>query len=119
MLVSLVDLTKIFLIKNLDIIAKDCISYSTMIPFEQFEKALKTLDITTKLTHQELKNRYKKLSKEFHPDKMGGDTAKFQEINEAYTLLEEYMKNFRFKLDEDEFYEQKPFMRVAKDWFYG
>lgn len=90
-----------------------------MINFEQFQKALDTLGVTTKLTKNELKNRYKKLSKEFHPDMQDGDTQKFQEINQAYKIVQEYMDAFRYKLDSEEFYEQKPFMRSSKDWFYG
>ncbi len=90
-----------------------------MINFEQFQKALDTLGVTTKLTKNELKNRYKKLSKEFHPDMQDGDTQKFQEINQAYKTVQEYMDAFRYKLDSEEFYEQKPFMRSSKDWFYG
>lgn len=86
---------------------------------EEFEKALEILDITTRLTHSELKNRYRKLSKRYHPDMQGGDEKKFREINEAYKLVDEYMKSFRFKLSEDEFYEQKPFLKKSKDWFYN
>lgn len=86
---------------------------------EEFEKALEILDITTRLTHSELKNRYRKLSKKYHPDMPEGDEKKFMEINEAYKLIDEYMKSFRFKLNEDEFYEQKPFLKKSKDWFYN
>merc|ERR1719422_1621719 len=30
---------------------------------------------------------YKQLAKQYHPDKKGGDAAKFREINEAYNIL--------------------------------
>lgn len=78
--------------------------------YNKFEKALEVLDITTRFTHSELKNRYKKLSKLHHPDMQDGNDAKFREINEAYKLLDEYMKNFRYSLDYDEFVKQQPYM---------
>ena len=49
----------------------------------------------------------------------GGDAKKFKEINEAYKLINEYMQNFRFQLDEEEFYRQNPLSRKSKDWFYS
>ena len=49
-----------------------------------------------------------------------GDEAKFREINEAYKLLQAYIKNYRFSLSEDEFYGQNPFLKKSSgDWFYG
>ena len=38
-------------------------------------------------TPQEIKAAYRKLARQHHPDKPGGDTATFQVINEAHTLL--------------------------------
>lgn len=87
--------------------------------YEKFQEALDILDISSRITHAELKKRYQKLSKIHHPDMQGGDEKKFTEINEAYKIVEAYMKNFRFSLDEEEFYEQNPFSRKSKDWFYS
>lgn len=87
--------------------------------YEKFEKALEVLDIVTRITHSELKEKYIALSKIYHPDMPDGDAKKFKEINEAYKLVNTYMKNFRFELDEDEFYRQNPFSRKSKDWFYS
>lgn len=87
--------------------------------YEKFEKALEILDIVTRITHSELKEKYLQLSKTYHPDMPSGDAKKFKEINEAYKLINAYMKNFRFNLDEEEFYGQNPFSRKSKDWFYS
>jgi DnaJ-class molecular chaperone len=87
--------------------------------YENLEEALECLNIVTRITREELKNKYLKLSKMHHPDMPDGSAEKFKEINEAYKLLDEYMKNFRFQLDEDEFYQQNPFARKSKDWFYS
>jgi len=87
--------------------------------FEKFQEAVDTLEISSKITQSELKKKYQKLSKMYHPDMPDGDSEKFKEINEAYKLVSLYMQNFRFKLDEEEFYEQNPFLRKSKDWFYN
>lgn len=86
--------------------------------YKDFEKALYSLEIVSKASITEIKNKYQKLSKEYHPDMKNGDNEKFLEINEAYKVVSEYMKNFRFKLDEEEFYEQNPFSKKSGDWFY-
>lgn len=86
--------------------------------YEKFEKALESLDIVTRTTQSELKEKYLKLSKMYHPDMPKGDAKKFKEINEAYKIVNKYMQNFRFSLDEKEFYQQNPFSRKSKDWFY-
>lgn len=87
--------------------------------YEKFEKALESLGIVTKTTQEELKKRYLKLSKKYHPDMPNGDAEKFKEIDEAYKYLKQYMRTFKFSLDEDEFYKQNPFLKKSKDWFYG
>ncbi len=45
-----------------------------------------TLGVSKAATPEEIKKAYRKLSSVHHPDK-GGDTKKFQEINEAYSVL--------------------------------
>jgi len=86
--------------------------------FEKFQEAVDTLEIASKITQSELKEKYQKLSKKHHPDMPSGNAIKFKEINEAYKLVSTYIQSFRFKLDEEEFYEQNPFLKKPKDWFY-
>lgn len=86
---------------------------------EKLQKALETLDIVTRITQAELKEKYLRLSKMYHPDMPEGDAKKFKEINEAYKLVNSYIQNYRFSFDEDEFYAQNPFSRKQKDWFYN
>jgi curved DNA-binding protein len=45
-----------------------------------------TLGVSENATPEELKSAFRKLAKQHHPD-MGGDQAKFQQINEAYSTL--------------------------------
>tara|TARA_Y100000817_G_scaffold313961_1_gene311345 strand:- start:1442 stop:2284 length:843 start_codon:yes stop_codon:yes gene_type:complete len=45
------------------------------------------LGVDTNAKPNHIKNAFRKLSLQFHPDKMGGDVEKFKEINEAYQIL--------------------------------
>lgn len=45
-----------------------------------------TLGVDKSATPEQIKQAYRRLASKFHPDK-GGDTAKFQEIEEAYRVL--------------------------------
>ncbi|MFA6760211.1 MAG: J domain-containing protein [Sulfuricurvum sp.] len=85
--------------------------------YKELQNALEVLDITTRFSHAELKDRYKKLSKIYHPDVEGGDEAKFVQILGAYKLLEAYIKGFRYSFSEEEFYAQKPFLKFSSEWF--
>ena len=86
--------------------------------YEEFEKALETLGIVIGFNAAELKLKYQKLSKKYHPDMPEGSNEKFREINEAYKLLQKYIHDFRFQIDEDSFYKQNPYSKKTKDWFY-
>ena len=45
-----------------------------------------TLGVSKSATPEEIKRAYRKLASQHHPDK-GGDTAKFQQVEEAYRVL--------------------------------
>jgi molecular chaperone DnaJ len=44
----------------------------------------------------ELKKAFRRLAVQYHPDKEGGDEAKFKEINEAYEVLKDSSKRQRY-----------------------
>ena len=54
------------------------------------------LNLPFNFEHKELKNNYRKLSKEHHPDKNGGDDANFKIINEAYKVLSDKESKDRY-----------------------
>lgn len=53
------------------------------------------LGVTKTATPDEIKKAYRKLASQHHPDK-GGDTAKFQQIQEAYAVLSDPEKKAQY-----------------------
>lgn len=45
------------------------------------------LGISPDASTREVKNAYRRLAKQYHPDHEGGDTRKFRDIQEAYNVL--------------------------------
>ena len=76
--------------------------------YKEFEQAVDSMQLCTKVSHFELKKRYRELSKVYHPDMPNADADKFDEITKAYKLLLSYMQEYRFSLSQEEFKEQYP-----------
>jgi len=84
--------------------------------YVEFEKALDFLGILTRTSKKDLKKKYLKLSKKYHPDSQSGSIEKFQELKEAYDLVYAYMDGFEFLCTKEEFMEQNPFFTNYKNW---
>ncbi len=54
------------------------------------------LGITKSASADEIKKAFRRLAVKHHPDKEGGDEAKFKEINEAYEVLKDAQKRQRY-----------------------
>jgi len=76
----------------------------------EFQKAVESLELISLRTKEDVRRKYLKLSRKYHPDMEGGSTEKFQEINKAYEVLVEYMDNFRFVFSDEEFKQQNPIL---------
>lgn len=55
-----------------------------------------TLNVSSDATSDEIKKSYRKLVKEHHPDKTGGDDSKFKQISEAYETLSDPVKREQY-----------------------
>lgn len=55
-----------------------------------------TLGLQKGASEAEIKRAYRKLAHEHHPDKAGGDEAKFKEVNEAYQVLSDPEKRSQY-----------------------
>ncbi len=86
----------------------------------EFQDAVKTLDLISLCSKEDVRKKYLKLSRLYHPDMEGGSTEKFQEIRKAYEVLVEYMENFRFTFTQEEFKQQNPILvNVEQSWLEG
>ncbi len=54
------------------------------------------LGVAKNASHDEIKKAFRKLAHQHHPDKKGGDEAKFKEINEAYQVLSDEKKRAQY-----------------------
>lgn len=54
------------------------------------------LGVSKSASADEIKKAFRKLAVQYHPDKQGGDEAKFKEINEAYEVLRDAEKRQRY-----------------------
>src|SRR3989344_5200241 len=50
------------------------------------------LGVERKASKEEVKKAFHKLAHKYHPDKEGGNEAKFKEVNEAYQVLSDDKK---------------------------
>ncbi len=55
-----------------------------------------TLGVSKTATKDEIKKAFRKKAHEYHPDKQGGDEAKFKEANEAYQVLSDDQKRAQY-----------------------
>jgi len=54
------------------------------------------LGVAKSASADEIKKAFRKLAVQYHPDKEGGDEAKFKEVNEAYEVLKDSQKRQRY-----------------------
>ncbi len=83
----------------------------------------KILGVEKNASADEIKRAFKKLAMQHHPDRPGGDEAKFKEINEAYQVLGDADKRSRYDQYGSDFEQQggfgqgmnwEDFMRAAR-----
>ena len=92
------------------------------VSLSEFKDAVETLQLISLTSKEQVRKKYLKLSRKYHPDMKGGDKEKFQKLQKAYEILTEYMDNFRFVFDEDEFKRQNPILvsdMSAEYWIKG
>ncbi len=56
------------------------------------------LGVDKKASKDEIKKAFRKLAHQYHPDKKGGDSDKFKEVNEAYSILSDDQKRSQYDM---------------------
>ncbi|MFH1790126.1 MAG: molecular chaperone DnaJ [bacterium] len=69
----------------------------------------KILDVSKEATQDEIKKAFRKMAMKHHPDRQGGDEAKFKEINEAFQILGDKDKRQRYDQFGSDFEQQGGF----------
>lgn len=54
------------------------------------------LGVEKSASESDIKKAFRKLAHQYHPDKKGGDEAKFKEVNEAYSVLGDKQKRAQY-----------------------
>lgn len=58
----------------------------------------KILGVEKNASEEEVKKAFRKLAHAYHPDKSGGDEAKFKEVSEAYAVLSDKKKRAQYDM---------------------
>lgn len=58
-----------------------------------------TLGVEKSASAEEIKKSYRKLASKYHPDKAGGDTEKFKEIQVAYEILSDTQRRAQYDIE--------------------
>ena len=89
------------------------------INYEELQESTKLLGLIGLENRDMIKKKYLTLSKKYHPDMKDGDSERFQAINKAYKVLNQYMDSFKFRFSKEEFQDQYPFaFNDDKNWVY-
>ncbi len=92
--------------------------------YDDLHTSLCILGLGERATLKEIKERYRKLVKQYHPDiGYAGDPEMIRQIYAAYRIVTSYVSGYHFSFSEKEYYEQdmEACMRrqYADDPFWG
>jgi len=76
----------------------------------------KILGVEKSASADEIKRAFRKKAHEFHPDKKGGDEAKFKEINEAYQIIGNAEKRKQYDQFGDAAFSGQGFGGTGMNW---
>jgi len=92
--------------------------------FKDLDEARMRLGLNERATMQEIKTAYRRMARRFHPDRVldavgeKGDAMKG--INDAYSILLEYCKGYRYSFSREDFERNYPELnyqeRFKDDW---
>ncbi len=78
-----------------------------MMEYDSIEEARKRLGLGKTATLDEVKEAYRRVAREAHPDR-GGDAKAMAEINRAYDTVIQYISGYRYSFRSEDVMEQNP-----------
>ncbi len=84
--------------------------------YEELREALEVLSLPHRATLKEIKDRHRELVRRFHPDAGGAEGEQIRKINEAYRLVSDYCRDYRYSFSREEFLEQSPEERLREQF---
>ncbi len=89
--------------------------------FEKIDWARKILDLPEQASIKLIKENYKWLAKQWHPDKCRKNVEeckkRMQEINEAFAAIAAYCENYKISFEREALEKQDMFEDYDKWWF--
>ncbi|HHQ44745.1 MAG TPA: molecular chaperone DnaJ [Candidatus Altiarchaeales archaeon] len=82
---------------------------------EDVEKSRKILGLGNASTLADIKEAYRSLARENHPDK-GGNPEKFIEVGHAHKTLMDYVENYKYSFKPDDVTAQLAFERIRNNY---
>ncbi len=87
--------------------------------YKSIVKAAQTLEISTALNLEQIRQIYWEMVKRWHPDKSAENSQERHEmmarINEAYKIILDYFENYRYSFTEEEIKQNHPV--DSNDWW--
>jgi curved DNA-binding protein CbpA len=85
--------------------------------YVELQETISVLGLGERATMREIKARHRELVKQHHPDAGAvSEPVEIRKINAAYRILMDYVADYRFSFDENEFYEQNPEERIRRQF---
>lgn len=85
--------------------------------YQELSSAVAVFGLGERASLKEIKSRHRELVKRHHPDAGSVDDAEeIRSVNAAYALLLDYLADYRFCFQEEEFYEQNPEERLRRQY---
>jgi DnaJ-class molecular chaperone len=85
--------------------------------YDELRQALDLFDLPERTTLAGVRDRYRRLVKECHPDLHdGADEERIRQITAAYRVLREYCDTYTFSFSRDEFLNQNPEERLRQQF---
>ena len=80
------------------------------VTIEEFQDAVEYMNLISLTSSKQLRAKYLELSKLYHPDTQTGNQEQFQRLQRSYKIIKNYIDNFRYVLNQEEFKRQNPIL---------